>query len=407
MPFYSSIRALGAERLWLLGILTSGHFVIHWFQQFFPVILPSLKTGLALTNVQVGALTSAQQLVLGLSQLPLGMLADSVVRHRGTILALSLVSMGAAYLLVGVPLFTSALLGSGLIGLGTALWHPTAAASLSNHFPERRATALSIHGTGATISDTITPFCVGLLLANFSWQSVARAQLVPGLFFGFLIWRALAGTFSESGVRSRASKRLFDTVALVKNPAFLGVSVATGLLQMGRLVILTFLPIYLQEHLNYSPFALGGFIGMLHAMGIISQPVLGLLSDRLGRKAVLVPSCLMLGLFFALLAAAPPGVPLALVIVAIGVFFYTLFNVMNAAVMDVAGSSIQASTYGLTFLITQIVVIPTPMVTGYLIGGFGIRSAFVFAGAFLVIGALVIAPLQLYPGTRKQRAGTP
>ena len=146
---------------------------------------------------------------------------------------------------------------------------------------------------------------------------------------------------------------------------------------------------------------------MLHAMGIISQPVLGLLSDRLGRKAVLVPSCLMLGLFFALLAAAPPGVPLALVIVAIGVFFYTLFNVMNAAVMDVAGSSIQASTYGLTFLITQVVVIPTPMVTGYLIGGFGIRSAFVFAGAFLVIGALVIAPLQLYPGTRKQRAGTP
>ena len=54
---------------------------------------------------------------------------------------------------MGLPFFISALLGSALIGFGTALWHPTANASLSNRFPERRATALSIHGTGATVSD--------------------------------------------------------------------------------------------------------------------------------------------------------------------------------------------------------------------------------------------------------------
>lgn len=86
------------------------------------MILPAIKSGLNLTNVEIGALTSAQQVVVGLGQLPFGMVADSMVRRRGAILALSLVSMGAAYFL----------LGSALIGLGTALWHPTAAASLSN-----------------------------------------------------------------------------------------------------------------------------------------------------------------------------------------------------------------------------------------------------------------------------------
>ena len=55
--FLTSIRGLGKERIWLLGVLTTGHFVIHWFQQFFPVILPSIKSGLALNNVEVGALT--------------------------------------------------------------------------------------------------------------------------------------------------------------------------------------------------------------------------------------------------------------------------------------------------------------------------------------------------------------
>ena len=87
-------------------------------------------------------------------------------------------------------------------------------------------------------------------------------------------------------------------------------------------------------------------------------------------------------------------------IVAIGLFFYTLFNIFNAAVMDVAGSNVQAATYGLTSLITQLVVIPAPMITGYLIGGLGIKFAFVLAGGFLITAAVVLAPLQLYRGTQ-------
>jgi MFS family permease len=397
----ASVRALGTERMRLLGILTGGHFVIHWFQQFFPVILPSIKSGLGLTNVEVGALTSAQQMIMGLGQLPVGLLADSMVHQRAKMLGLSLVAMGAAYFLLGSPVFVWALLGSGLIGLGTALWHPTAAASLSNRFPEHRATALSIHGTGATISDTITPLFVGALLASFSWQTVARLQLLPGLVFAVVVWRALGGLFSdiELGRRQR-STQIREVVGVIRNPAFLGVSAATGLLSMGRLVILTFLPIYLQEHLHYSALALGVFVALMHALGTISQPALGLLSDRFGRKAVLVPSCLLLGLFFALLAIVPAGIPLALVIAAIGLFFYTLFNIMNAAVMDVAGAAVQASTYGLMTLITQLVVIPTPVITGYLIGEFGIKFSFVLAGVFLLIAAVVLAPLKLYRGSR-------
>ena len=92
---------------------------------------------------------------------------------------------------------------------------------------------------------------------------------------------------------------------------------------------------------------------LLHAMGTISQPILGFLSDRFGRKAVLLPSFITLGLLFLLLAVAAAGIQLGLVITVIGVFFYTLMNITNAAVMDVAGSKIQASSYGLTSLLTQ------------------------------------------------------
>jgi predicted MFS family arabinose efflux permease len=90
---------------------------------------------------------------------------------------------------------------------------------------------------------------------------------------------------------------------------------------MGRLVVITFLPVYLQERLGYSPFGLGVYIALLHAMGTISQPILGYLSDRLGRKAVLFPSFMVLGILFALLTVVAPGIPLAFVVGAIGRFF--------------------------------------------------------------------------------------
>ena len=39
------------------------------------------------------------------------------------------------------------------------------------------------------------------------------------------------------------------------------------------------------------------------------------------------------------------------------------------------------------------------MITGYLIGGLGIKFAFILAGIFLLIAGLVLASLQLYRGT--------
>jgi FSR family fosmidomycin resistance protein-like MFS transporter len=399
-----AVRAIGAERVKFLSVITGGHFFIHWFQQLFPVVIPSIKAGLGLDDVQVGALNSARQFTQGTFDLPVGMLSDAQVRRRGLILASALAAMAAAYFLIGAaPSLFWALVGAGLVGLGTSLWHPTAAASLSNKFPDRRATALSIHGIGATVSDTLTPLAVGLLLVTLPWQTVLRLQLVPGLLLAFFVWRALAAFFSDAPRRSWRAAEFRDVYALGKNRAFLGVCAATALLQMGRLSVITFIPIYIQEHLGYSPFALGVYIGLMHAMGTVSQPVLGHLSDRYGRKAVMLPSYTALAILFFLLAFAAPGVQLGLVVSAIGLFFYTLINIANAATMDVAGSHIQGSSFGLTSLINQVVVFPTPIVAGYLVERAGILSAFWLAGIFMLLGAVVLIPLKLYKGTRKSK----
>jgi MFS family permease len=393
-------RGLGRQRLAFLGFVTGGHTAIHWFQQMFSVVLPSISQGLGLSEVQVGYLQSARQLTSGTLNLPAGIVADSFVHRQAVMLGGALVLMGAGYFALGAADgLASALVGAALVGLGTAVWHPPAMGALSARFPERRATVLAIHGVGATIGDTLTPVAVGALLVAFAWPDVLRAQLLPGILAGLLVWRGLTSHFRDVTARPSSGDLVRDFRAILVHPVFLVISLAQGLMMMARQVILTFLPLYIQIRLGRGAFELGVYIAMLHAVGTVSQPVLGLLSDRIGRKAVLVPSFAILAGLYLLLAAAPPGWPLAALVLAIGVFFYTLTNVTGAAVFDAAGRNIQASAMGLASLVTQVIVLPAPVLAGWMVQRWGYGSAFVLAAAFMVLGTMVMLPLRLYQGT--------
>jgi MFS family permease len=393
------LRGLGRERLVFLSLVTGGHTVIHWFQQMFAVVLPSVTQGLGLTEVQVGYLQSARQLTSGTMNLPVGLLADSFARSRAAILASALLFMGVGYFCLGVAGgLGGALVGAALIGLGTAAWHPPAMGALSLRFPERRATALSIHGMGATLSDTLTPLAVGALLVALVWHEFLRAQLLPAVLAGLLVWLGLARQFAGPAARPSTRTLARDVRAILVNPAFLAVSVAEGFMNMARQVIVTFFPLYIQIGLGRDAFELGLYWALLHGMGTVSQPVLGVLSDRMGRKAVLVPAFSLLTGFYLLLGRVAPGWPLGLLVLAIGTFFYTLVNITTAAVLDVAGPRLQASATGLATLMTQVIVLPAPIVAGWLVQRYGYGAAFSLAAGFTAAGVLVMLPVRLYRG---------
>jgi MFS family permease len=399
------LRGLGRERLVFLSLVTGGHTAIHWFQQLFAVVLPSVTQGLGLNEVQVGYLQSARQLTAGTMNLPAGLVADSFARLRAAILASALLFMGVGYFCIGAASgLGGALVGAALVGLGTAAWHPPAMGALSARFPERRATVLSIHGTGATVADTVTPLVVGALLVALVWHDFLRAQLVPAVLAALLVWLGLARQFAEPAARPSAQALARDVRAILVHPAFLAVSFAEGLMNMARQVILTFFPLYIQIGLGRDAFELGVYVALLHGMGTVSQPVLGVLADRVGRKAVLVPAFLLLCGFYFLLARVAPGWPLGALVLAIGMFFYTLVNITSAAVMDVAGARLQSSAMGLTSVLTQVIVLPAPVLAGWIVQRYGYGAAFSLAAGFMAVGALVMLPVRLYRGVGRTPA---
>lgn len=395
----------GSGGSFILGWLSLGHVCVHWFQQLWPVIIPSVKASLGLSNVEIGILTSVRQFASGpLLALPSGMMSDMFRRRTAIILASAFIAFGVSHFLVAkAGTFSLIIPCVALLGVGTALWHPSAMGTLSRQFPERRGSALAIHGVGASIGDTIAPLAIGFLLLTLSWQKLLELHIVPAVLIALLVWRGLDSVYKKQVQETqRPSLRSYwdDVKDLMQNHVVMAIITVNVLTGMARLTIMTFLPIYIQDDLGYSALGLGFFWGLLHVMGAISQPVMGYLSDKFGRKSVLMPALIIYGLLYLMLAAADAGVQLIIVITALGMFFYALVNVTQATIMDVASDRIQSSTMGITGIFTQFLSLPAPIFAGFLVTKYGTESSFIFAGIATLISSVVLAAISVPKSSR-------
>jgi len=395
-PTETEAQQTETQRRFLLGSLIFGHTVIHWYQQLFPVILPSIKDTLGLNDVEIGTLSAVREGAGGILIMPSGYLADSFAKYRPYILAFALVSSGVAYFLVGLALsYLWILPGIAMIGLASAAWHPASVGSLSSRFPERRGTALAMHGVGASIGDTISPLLIGALLLVVGWQTLLQWHLLPALVLAFILWRSLGSQYKDAGTGPSAKNYLSGIKDMLKERSVLAIMSAGVFMSMGRLSVLTFLPIYLTEDLNLSTLGLGFYLMLLYLMGMVSQPIMGIVSDKFGRKVVLLPAYISLGVLYLVIPATGNGFQLALVIGTMGLFFYGTGNIATAAVMDLSSSQVQGSTMSVMSVFRHVFTLPSPIIAGVIVTVWGTEAAFIYAGALLLVGALIIAAIKL------------
>lgn len=385
------LEEIGYPQLAFLGTLTVGHIIIHWYTNLLSLALPFIKENLNLNDVEVGTIITVQMGISSGCFIICGFLADSY-QHRGSHIVLAgIISLGLAFFIIGIaPSYIWILVGATMVGFGTALWHPAAMRALSVEFPSRRGMALSVHGVGASVGDTIGPLIVGAIILSVDWKLTLELHLLPSLIIALLLWRGLRimrvpGDITHSrGTYTSGMKTLFQ------NPQVVTVIASNTLIQMSRLSMLAFFPIYIKDTLGYSPFILGVYLALLYVMGIFSQPILGGVSDLIGRKAILIPSFVCMSLLYLATAIVPSGIILGLVIGLLGIFFYAMQNLTQTAVMDVAPERVQASTMGIMGLFGLPFILGSPIFAGYLVTLFGIKSAFWYASVTAFFAAIIL-----------------
>jgi len=387
----SGIRGSGN---FIIAGLTSGHGVFHWFLQSFIVLLPEVETTFALSKVGVGSISTVRELVSGLITLPGGIIADVLRKYWGLILALCMAGFGLGWLIVGqAPVFPLLLLGVAIVAAAASLWHLPAMASLSHHYSHRRGTALSFHGIGGNVGDAISPVATGFLLGYLTWQDILSIYAAVPIFIAFLVYWAFKniGRAVDEEDSNSGQDRMGQTKDILKNPLIWVITFAGGIRAMAFIALITFLPSYLSNDLGLSDFRRGVYFGLLVAAGIVFTPLMGYLSDRFGRKIVLVPGMLFDAAIVLLMASFGEGVPLIILLFMLGAFFYSDQPILTASALDIVGSGVATTTLGALSFARFALSAISPLIAGYLYDTYSMDSVFYYVASLMIFSAVVLA----------------
>ncbi|MQF48919.1 MFS transporter [SAR202 cluster bacterium AC-647-N09_OGT_505m] len=393
--------------------LAMGHALKHFYQQAFLLLIPSFKEAMALTDVQVGLFGTARTISSSIMNVPAGIIADLWRSKVGLILAASLTSLALGYLMIGLSnLYWMVLLGVAVTGLGTSMWHAPAFGTLGAMYPERRATAMAVHRMGGSIGDSISPIVMGLLLGGFAfwglewsgwnWRVIALILVGPALLsaFAVLIFYGRAiGVEGASGTQDFTSY-VRSARGLLRNGTVVSMVVLTSVRAMAHNGLSIFLIVYMDEDLGYSEFKIGYHIALLTVFGVGSAPLLGWLSDKIGRRPVIFVSLGAMTLLISSLIPFGEGLSFALVLALLGVFLYSINPVMLAAAIDAAPRGTEASVTALMFTGAAIFGAISPVVAGRLRELHGMDGVFVYTAVIVGLVALVslVVPIRRASG---------
>src|SRR5688572_8065999 len=285
------------REVWLIS---AGHGLTHWYTATFYILLPLIGKELGLSYTEIGLIMTVQHVAGAITNVPGGILAD-VVGRKGHLMAASLFWVGFPYALMSLTHnFWMLLACVALVGIGNNLWHPAAIATLAHRYPARKGLVLSFHGMGGNLGEALAPLAVGALLAWFSWRTVVVMNVVPGLVMALTILVLLGAltmaasgdknALNAAGDKRSAKDYTRDFMSLMRNRALMLISCSAALRSLTQVGLLTFLPVYLAYELNYSPFVVGICLSVLQIAGLIAGPIGGHLSDKIGRKQVIMSS---------------------------------------------------------------------------------------------------------------------
>lgn len=377
--------------------LATGHVVFHWIVQSFVVVLPEIQQAFMLNTVGVGGILSARELASGLVALPGGVVVDILRRYWGQLLAGCLAVSGLGCLAMGVsPVYPLLLIGMAVVAISHSIWHLPASASLSHHFPERRGIVLAAHGVGGSVGDVVGPVATGALLAFLTWRELLSVYaVVPFFLAACAIWslRNIGRGREEPNVE--LSERIEATGHLLRNPVLWGLTVVRGFRGMALVALVTILPLYLSNDLDMGPANRGFHIGLLIAVGLVAKPAAGFLSDRFGRKQVLVPGLAWSCLAALALTVFDTGIPLTITIALLGLFLYPDQPILVATVFDVVGRDVATTGLGIVASIAFLMSVFSPLIAGALYETLGFEAAVYYIGALFVAAGLLFVSLPL------------
>lgn len=370
--------------------LIGGHVMPHVALQGFFVIVPQIYAALSLTPVSVGMLEMVRRAGGGLASIGGGFLVDRYADRRIPFLYGSLLAIGLSYFAIGyAPTFPILLVAVGVAGAAHSLWHPAAMGLLSARFPARRGLMISMHRSSGSVGDVIGPLIVGGLLVIISWQTILVGAVPLAAIFAVGMWLLLRGTAGGAAASTAASNqtRSFGSQmrtlrGVLRSPGLaklIGIAMLSGLGQGG---LLLWLSLYLSESLQMGSVGIGFHVALLTGLGIVLGPVVGSMSDRIGRSRIITAVLIAKVVFAISMAVTVSGLGFTISVALMGTVFFGANPLIQAAALDAAeGQQLEGSMLGLLWGMNAVTTGLSPVIVGVLVDTIGYGAIFWYVAA--------------------------
>ncbi|HWQ17236.1 MAG TPA: MFS transporter [Sulfolobales archaeon] len=319
----------------ILVITSIAHYINDGAAIAYATVYPLyMYRGYSYTDISI-----ASALYLGsssISSLFIGRIGDRVERPFillavGMILwSLAIAILGLSISLMGTSIAYPLLIASAIVGgIASSIYHPIGASILSHHFTEDRGLALGINGAMGALGRSSYPVIITLLLTttHIGILPLALTSLLASIPMIVLARIATKIVDMKSSTWS-IPREVYMPIALLTI-----IAMARGIVSQGAL---TYLAIMITQKLGI---AYGVEVGLLTSLALVgsiaSQPLLGMISDRLGRRNTMFLTTVMASLsLYGFIELYRYQIALYVSLFLFGVFAFEAFTLLLALVSD-------------------------------------------------------------------------
>jgi MFS family permease len=384
-----------AERTYvqrLVALFCAGWAVIYVDRTILYPLLTVIASEFGLTGFQTGLISGTYFTLYVAAMLPAGLLAERLGLKRTLVLFSFVSAVGMAGFGSAAVNFLALLAMAGIHGAGAGSYYTMAYSITIHTVPSRnRGIASGVINGGMSLGLAVGLALAGPLYhATGSWRMPFLILAVPTFLMAVLFQRAIR----EVPVSRRRDVPVWD---LLRDPTLLRMNLSAFCVLYGWWVLLSWGPVFFQSERNLGLTMSGLYTLVIAVTAMPSGLLLGRLSDRIGRKRIILTMLPLMALSLAVIPQVQSRTGMLLALMAYGVVGKLAWDPLAISWLGDYVARHRPEAVGtavalFSFLSVLSAVVGPPLtgwikdVTGSLAGGFYIAAGLALVGFALSLG---------------------
>ncbi len=284
-------------------------------------------------------------------------------------------------------------------GFSTAIFVPVATAAIAESYPEKKGKYISSFSSITLVGRFLAPLTGGaiLFITNYYYYGVYIGCAISGtiaLSLTLLLYRIRHQDSEHTEPANKSSLTIKEFLKgfkkVLSNKGILTTSFVQASQYFAYGIVEAYVILY-ADSLNFDAWIIGVIPAILTLMLVVFKPLMGSISDKMGRRLIIIVGLLFGGGISLLIPFTTDYLWIILILCGFGIGMAMVISSTAAYVSDISKREDYGTAIGTLSTIMDIGQTIGPILSGYVIIVFSFGGVFVMVGVVLLFAALIFS----------------